>query len=324
MEWVETTGRTVEEAKDRALDQLGVDEQDAEFEILEEAKLGLFGRVRAEARVRARVRPTKPRAKEDRRERRRRPKGEGAGAGGGGGGRSRSGGRDGGARGGGEAGGGEAGGAGGAEKAQVSEAKTGGGEAPKRPKQAASEAGGSAGDGKKRGGRGNGRQREREREEDKVSEDVSLAEQGSVAREFLEGLLAEFGAEGTVTVNELDEETVEVAVQGEDLGLLIGPKGATLSALQEVTRTVVQRQTGGRNGRLLVDVASYRQKRKVALERFTQQVADQVKESGVRKVLEPMSPADRKVVHDTVNSIDGVSTTSQGEEPRRRVVIQPE
>lgn len=320
MEWVETTGRTVEEAKDRALDQLGVDEQDAEFEILEEAKLGLFGRVRAEARVRARVRPTKPRAKDDRRERRRRPKGSGgeAGAGGGGaggGGRSRGAG-DGGGRRGGEAGRGE--------KAQASEANAGGPEAREVTKQAASESGGSSGDGKKRGGRGNGRQREREREEDKVSEDVSLAEQGSVAREFLEGLLAEFGAEGTVTVNEIDEETVEVAVQGDDLGLLIGPKGATLSALQDVTRTVVQRQTGGRNGRLLVDVASYRQKRKDALERFTRQVADEVKASGVRKVLEPMSSADRKVVHDTVNSIDGVSTTSQGEEPRRRVVIQPE
>jgi len=61
MEWVETTGRTLEEAKDAALDQLGVDEQDAEFEVLEEPKSGLFGRLRSEARVRARVRPTRPR-----------------------------------------------------------------------------------------------------------------------------------------------------------------------------------------------------------------------------------------------------------------------
>src|ERR1700736_5633542 len=72
MEWVETTGRTIEEAKDTALDQLGVDEDDAEFEIVEEPRLGLFGRLRAEARVRARVRPTTPRPKEDRRDRRRR------------------------------------------------------------------------------------------------------------------------------------------------------------------------------------------------------------------------------------------------------------
>src|SRR3954454_20264380 len=72
MEWVETTGKTLEEAKDAALDQLGVAEDDAEFEVVEEAKLGLFGRVRAEARVRARVRPTAPRPKDDRRDRRRR------------------------------------------------------------------------------------------------------------------------------------------------------------------------------------------------------------------------------------------------------------
>src|SRR5207248_3221152 len=72
MEWVETTGRTVEEAKDAALDQLGVDEQDAEFDVVEEPKSGLFGRLRGEARVRARVRPTIPRPKEDRRDRRRR------------------------------------------------------------------------------------------------------------------------------------------------------------------------------------------------------------------------------------------------------------
>src|ERR1700722_9232683 len=72
MEWVETTGRTVEEAKDAALDQLGVDEQDAEFELVEEPKFGLFGRLRAEARVRARVRPTTPRPKDDRRDRRKR------------------------------------------------------------------------------------------------------------------------------------------------------------------------------------------------------------------------------------------------------------
>src|SRR5215218_9666657 len=73
MEWVETTGRTVEEAKDAALDQLGVDEQDAEFEVLEEAKSGLFGRLRQEARVRARVRPTTPRAKAEGRGRKRKP-----------------------------------------------------------------------------------------------------------------------------------------------------------------------------------------------------------------------------------------------------------
>src|SRR5687768_10670015 len=76
MEWVETTARTVEEAKEQALDQLGVAEDDAEFEVLDEPRAGLFGRVRGEARVRARVRPTQPRPKIERRDRRR--KGEGS------------------------------------------------------------------------------------------------------------------------------------------------------------------------------------------------------------------------------------------------------
>jgi spoIIIJ-associated protein len=305
MEWVETTGRTVEEAKDAALDQLGVDEQDAEFEVLEEPKTGLFGRLRSEARVRARVRPTRPRPKEDRRDKRRRGRpGGGSGSG--------------------------SGSSGGLERSDRSGAGRPAGTAA--PDDDSSEAavaartggGAQARAGTRNGKRGSERGQVREREEgNDVSEDVSLAEQGDVARQFLDGLLQEFGMTGRVEINEVDEETVEVAVRGEGLGLLIGQKGATLSALQEVTRTVVQRQTGGRNGRLLIDVGDYRAKRREALERFTRQVAYEVVQSGTRRVLEPMSPADRKVVHDTVNGIDGVSTTSEGEEPRRRVVILP-
>src|SRR6478735_5903194 len=73
VEWVETTARSVEEAKDAALDQLGIDEQEAEFEIVEEPRAGLFGRVRGEARVRARVAPKQPRPRQ---ERQRRSRGE--------------------------------------------------------------------------------------------------------------------------------------------------------------------------------------------------------------------------------------------------------
>jgi spoIIIJ-associated protein len=298
MEWVETTGRTVEEAKDAALDQLGVDEQDAEFEVLEEPRVGLFGRLRSEARVRARVRPTRPRPKEDRRDKRKRQRsGRPSGGNGGEGASAKA--------------------AGGASEEAPSEAS---------PAKSERRPGGSAGNGKRRRSSSQRAPETEEREgETQVTEDVPLAEQGDVAKQFLDGLLQHFGAGGAaVVVREIDEETVEVAVDGDDLGLLIGQKGNTLSALQEVTRTVVQRRTGARNGRLLVDVAGYRQKRREALERFTRQVAEQVMASGVRRVLEPMHPADRKVVHDTANTIDGVTTTSEGEEPRRRVVILPE
>lgn len=292
MEWVETTGRSLEEAKDAALDQLGVDEADAEFEVLEEAKLGLFGRVRSEARVRARVRPNRPRPKEDRRDRRRRAKS--AGTSGGGSPPAP------------------------AEPPAAAPATTGPmarSAAPKPPREKKSRA-------------------ENPTETEaapasptaqgaKMDQDVPLSEQADTGREFLVGLLSSFGVQADVEVRTVDDETVELAVTGDDLGLLIGPGGSTLTAVQEVTRTVVQRQTGGRNGRLLVDVAGYRQKRKAALERFTAGVAEQVKESGVAKALEPMHAADRKIVHDLVNTLDGVSTTSEGEEPRRRVVISP-
>ena len=155
--------------------------------------------------------------------------------------------------------------------------------------------------------------------------EIPVAEQAEVAKRFVDGLLSIMGVEdATSTVVLLDEDTAELQVTGEDLGLLIGPKGATLLALQDLARTVVQRQTGARTGRLLLDVAGYRQKRKEALERFTQKVASEVAATGTPTALEPMSSADRKIVHDTVNAIDGVSTTSEGEDPRRRVVVRPD
>lgn len=160
--------------------------------------------------------------------------------------------------------------------------------------------------------------------EEAVVEEVPLDEQGAEAADFLNGLLDRLGLSAEVSSEVLDQDNVEVRVDGEDLGLLIGPRGNTLAALQEITRTVIQRRLGAHNGRLLVDVAGYRQKRKAALERFTREVAEQVKATGQRRVLEPMSPPDRKVVHDTVNTIEGLATTSEGEEPRRRVVILPQ
>jgi spoIIIJ-associated protein len=152
---------------------------------------------------------------------------------------------------------------------------------------------------------------------------VSLDEQGEIARQFLDGLIDEMDLDAEVTVTRPDDETVELRLDGRDLGLLIGAKGATLSALQDLTRTVVQRKTSAGNGRVMVDVSGYRHKRKEALERFTRQLAEEVRTGGSRKVLEPMNAADRKIVHDTVNELEGVRTTSEGEEPRRRVVILP-
>jgi len=156
--------------------------------------------------------------------------------------------------------------------------------------------------------------------------DLGIDEQADVVAGFLTGLAEQFGVAGTATtIERVEEDTVEVRLDGGDLGLLIGPKGQTLQTVQELARTVVQRRGGGiQEGRIRIDVAGYRQRRREALARFTHQVAATVLESGSEKALEPMNAADRKVVHDTVNDIAGVRTMSQGEEPRRRVVLLPD
>lgn len=296
MEWVEVTAKSVEDAKDQALDQLGVDESEAEFEVLEEPKAGLFGRLRSEARVRARVQPTAVRPKVERASRRRgrkdRPDDNGAGRA--------------------VPNGGE-GGEGGEERASVSNSGSRPPATPRAPRPPRAPH-------PQRSPRPPAGRREPMNDTQEPSGDV-----GEMGEEFLRGLITAFGVSGVVSVNELDDgDTIELAVEGDDVGMLIGPRGQTLAAVQEITRTVVQRRADANAPRLVVDVGGYRKARRQALERFTRDVAAQVVETGVVRVLEPMPPADRKVVHDTVNAIDGVSTTSEGEEPRRRVVLTPE
>jgi len=347
---VEKTGKTVEEAKARAFEQLGVSEHDAEFVVLAEPKAGLFGRMRGDARVRARVRPAEPRPKRQRRPRERqgtesttsgrqsarnRPPtdapaerdvaevAEPAGAqrarpaattGGTVAGqhspsnrRRRRGGR-----------GRRRPGTGGADSgAQGAEAETAAGSGSPAAQTRAPRSQGSGRD-------GNGRvQNVAAKEESTVADDITLAAQGDVAKEFLEGLIERYGLEATVDVRELDTETVELSAKGDGLGVLVGPKGATLAAIQDVTRTVVQRHFPNKTDRILVDVAGYRERRVAALRRFSTEVAAEVTESGSERALEPMSPADRKVVHDAIAEIDGVVSSSQGEEPHRFVVVSP-
>ncbi len=156
-----------------------------------------------------------------------------------------------------------------------------------------------------------------------MEESLTLEQQGEAAQEFLAGLIREFGLDADVSFAEVDEDTVLVAATGDDLGLLVGPRGATLAAVQDLTRTFVQRQSENRTDRILVDVGGYRKKRNAALRRFTEGIVEEVKGSGTERALEPMSAADRKVVHDTVNEIEGFETRSDGVEPSRYVVIQP-
>jgi spoIIIJ-associated protein len=320
MEWVETTGRTIADAKESALDQLGVDEAEAEFEVLEEAKNGLFGRVRREARVRARVRPRAPRPKV---ERRRQPRGDRKG-------RARpSSGRgtkpSGAKKSGADSSGGKRGGTKPSDRPAraTAEAPDGGADAPsgapaaeKRPPR-------------KRPSTSDNRSRQPKPaaadEESNMSDPVSVQEQGQMVRGFLEGLVDAFDLDAEVEVSAIDDDTVEVTVDGDDLGVMIGPKGQTLQAIQELSRASLQRSADGPlEGRVRIDIGAYRQKRREALARFAHQQAQEVLDAGVERALEPMSAADRKVVHDTVNEIAGVRTVSEGEDARRRVVIIPD
>jgi spoIIIJ-associated protein len=339
VEWVETTGRTIEEAKDAALDQLGVDESEAEFEVLEEPRTGLFGRVRGEGRIRARVRPARPRPKTERRDRGRRrdkeakPEGNGKPAGErtarSGGGRTaprdpdasprpaRSGRTEGAPTGG-------RGGSGGGGGRSTDRRRQGGSPARGRGREAQGSTPAGAGtEDADIDANGSGTVAAEGRE--MTDDDVTVDQQADLMEEFLSGLLGAFGVAGQIERTPVDEETIEVQVAGDDLGLLIGPKGQTLLAVQDLARTFVQRKaTGIHQGRVRIDVGGYRQRRREALQRFVRQVATEVQSSGVQKALEPMAAGDRKVVHDEVNLIEGVRTISEGEDPRRRVVIIPE
>jgi spoIIIJ-associated protein len=403
VEWVETTAKTVEEAKNLVLDQLGVVEDDAEIVVLDEPRAGLFGRVRGEARVRARVRPTTPRPKLDRRDRKRKD-----------GGRDKPGRGD------------ES-----VESATETSAEApvrapraakAGGRRPNRPAgddQAAAESPAAtsdvdtadaaselddpmstsvtttstnrpAGQARRRGRRGRGgagrasnatgnqgtddtegfddlgnlddaartdvaasdidgddaaRDADTERAprrrptqprrtrddadrpspataEQRSNDMVDAVQVGDEARKFVQGVVDAFGLEGTASVRQ-DGDDLEVAVDGNDLGLLVGPRGTTLQALQELARVAAQRRLGDHDTRLRVDVGGYRERRKEALGRFAQQVAAQVVADGSAKRLEPMSSSDRKVIHDVLATFEGVVTRSEGDDPRRCVVIAP-
>ena len=154
------------------------------------------------------------------------------------------------------------------------------------------------------------------------AEDIDVEAQAARAEQFMSGLVDAMGLTGRIS-SRVDDGTILLSVDGDGLGLLVGPKGSTLQAVEELARAVVQHGLSGRSARLRVDIGGYRERRREALAAFARQVADEVRESGAERALEPMSPPDRKVVHDTIAELDGVGTSSEGEEPRRRVVIHP-
>lgn len=151
---------------------------------------------------------------------------------------------------------------------------------------------------------------------------MTLDEQVAATESFLQGLLDAFGYSGEVTTDRTDDDNATVNVEGDGLGLLIGPRGQTMNAIQDLARISLQKQAGGSwEGHVHVDVNGYRAKRRDALVTFVEKIAEEVREDGKARALEPMPSSDRKLVHDTVNALDGVHTSSEGHEPRRWVVI---
>ena len=151
---------------------------------------------------------------------------------------------------------------------------------------------------------------------------VTPDEVGAAAVAFMDGLTTAFGLHGTSEIT-VDGTELELNVVGEELGLLVGPGGRTLNAVQDLARVAAQRRLGDHETRLRIDVAGYRGRREQALVKFSREVAEQVRSSGVARSLEPMTSSDRKVIHDVLNEEDGVASRSVGEDPTRRIIVEP-
>ncbi len=276
MEWVEASGKTKDVAVEAALAELGIGSvEDADVEVLQEPKPGLFGLGGQDAIVKV-----SQRAPRSRRRRRRRGKGGSGGDG-----------------------------AGQKERRHGPEA-----EGPDRPQRRGRPPASQERPRKKN--------QARKREESAVTApEVNIDDQAALAKDFLEGLLEAFGLEGEVTTR-VEDDILFLDVAGGETEALIGAKGSIIQAVHDLTRTVIQRKTF-RAPRMRLDIGGYTERRREALNIFAGQVAEKVLEGGGEIMLEPMNPADRKVLHDAVGEIEGVRTFSEGEDPRRSVVMAP-
>jgi spoIIIJ-associated protein len=148
-----------------------------------------------------------------------------------------------------------------------------------------------------------------------------LEREGDIAADYLEGLLDIADVDGDIDID-VEGNRASVSIVGADLGRLVGSDGATLEALQELTRLAVHRETGVRS-RLMLDVGGHRARKREELTVLGTRTAEQVRDEGAPVRLDPMTPFERKVVHDAVSAVAGVVSESEGEEPERRIVVRP-
>jgi spoIIIJ-associated protein len=147
-----------------------------------------------------------------------------------------------------------------------------------------------------------------------------LEQEGDIAADYLEELLDIADLDGDLDMD-VEGDRAAVSIVGADLSQLVGARGEVLDALQELTRLAVYRETGERS-RLMLDISGYRAQKREELVKLAEETVAQVKESGESVSLDPMSPFERKVVHDAVAAA-GLSSESEGVEPRRFVVVLP-
>jgi len=155
-----------------------------------------------------------------------------------------------------------------------------------------------------------------------ASQQDLLVQEGDIAGDYLERLLDIADVDGDIDMD-VENDRAVVAVVGEGLDALVGPGGTVLDALQELTRLAVVQQTGVRS-RLMLDIGGWRARRKAELTAIGTRTAQRVLESGEPVSLAPMTPFERKIVHDAVAAVDGVASESEGVEPERRVVVLPD
>ncbi len=181
-----------------------------------------------------------------------------------------------------------------------------------------SQGSGNRGNGRGKQGRGSGDKGNRPKKTDDRQE-VTVADQEPMVRDFLGGLVEAFGLEGRVETR-IDDDIVIADVVGEQTEALVGPRGSVMEAVHELTKTMLQR-TVQDSARVRIDIAGYAERRRQALTIYAGDLINQVLEDSGELMLEPMSASDRKVIHDAVAAREGVRSYSEGEAPKRYVVI---
>lgn len=282
MEWVEVRGKSADIAIEAAMKELGAsDREQIDVEVIQEPEKGFLGFGGQDAIVKVKLKP------QGGRKRRRRRKG--------GGDRGNDG-----------------------NRSQGGKPDNDRGGRKQTPSKGPKERQGGGRSQNKRGDRQDSApaKQPRQREE---KPDVDIEEQAPVVEEFLSGLVSAFGLDGSVAVR-VDDEVIIADVTGPQTEAMVGPRGSTIEAIHELSKTVLQRQTQS-SARLRLDIAGYGERRRQALAIYANQLIDQLLEDGGEVTLEPMSAGDRKVIHDAAAERTGVRSYSEGQSPQRYVVL---